>query len=211
MYVDAIWVLKTRCHLGSHPRFMRPARTLVLLHFFAFFSRFFLFSASRSLQHFSRASVPCVSSLPFYTWHAIFFPFRSSHPEHSRPPPSSVSPTSAHPTTSTLTAFGATVAPNHLPPPSRPPLCEIQILSALTLGHRHRRNDEAITRPSASPSRHPTLGCAASPPPVCSMRIPAEPTSMPAPNANETPWLRRWKGRSGEPSAGGGMVTHGGR
>jgi hypothetical protein len=140
-----------------------------------------------------------------------FFPFRSSHPEHSRPPPSFVSPTSARLTTSTPTAFGASIAPNHLPPLSRPPLCEIQILSALTLGHRHRRNDEAIARPSASPSRHPTLGCAASPPPVCSLRVPTEPTSMPAPNANKTPWRRRWKGRSGEPGAGGGMVTHGGR
>jgi hypothetical protein len=33
---------------------------------------------------------------------------------------------------------------------------------------------------------------------------------MPAPDADETPRRRRWRGRSGEPGAGGGMATHGG-
>jgi hypothetical protein len=192
--VDIIGVIKTRCCLGSRLLFTRLAKTLVVLRFFAFFSCFFLFSGFSVSLAFLLCLFPCVLSLPFYAWRAIFsVPLELLEPSRTLPP-SSVSSTSACPTGSAPAASGASVALDRLPPPSRPSLPEIQMSAALTLGHHHRRNDEAIARPKASPGRHPTLGRAASPPPVCSMHVPAEPASTAAPDADEMPRRRRWRG-----------------
>jgi hypothetical protein len=91
------------------------------------------------------------------------------------------------------------------PPPSRPTLPEIQMSSTFTLGHRHWRNEEAITRLSTAPGR----------PQHSAARLPRHPSAACAyPRSRRQPRRRMWmeccgdggrEGRSREPSAGGGM------